>query len=152
MKRAPPGVVTDTVQTDSTGAQRRRLGFRIFLSLFYLTAGVFHILLPAPFIMITPDWVPWPSAVILFTGLCELAGAVGLWVPRLRKSAGIGLALYAVAVYPANIHHAFLDMALAQPQLGLAYHIPRLLAQPVLVWVTLYAVGLERWRLWFKSF
>ena len=34
----------------------------------------------APFVAITPDWVPVPHVVILLTGLCEIAGALALSV------------------------------------------------------------------------
>lgn len=121
------------------------LALRIFLAILYLVAGAFHILRPAPFLSITPEWVPWPAQIIFFTGFCEIAGAIGLFVPRVRKFAGIGLALYAVAVFPANINHAVLDMSFAYPVLGLWYHVPRLLLQPVLVWAALFAAQVTRW-------
>jgi uncharacterized membrane protein len=118
---------------------------RALLAILYLVAGIFHILLPAPFMSITPGWVPWPATVILLTGLCEIAGATALFIPHLQKAAGIGLALYAIAVFPANINHAMLDMYLAHPVLGLWYHIPRLAFQPVLVWASLYATKIITW-------
>ena len=119
---------------------------RLFLCGLYVVAGLFHLLKPAPFLTITPAWVPAPQAVIFATGLCELGGAFALlFVPRLRRAAGIALALYAVCVYPANINHALLDQSGGPRALGLWYHIPRLLLQPVLVWATLYAVAIVNW-------
>ena len=50
----------------------------------------------------------------------------------------MALALYAIAVFPANIHHAQLDLGSAHPVLGLWYHIPRLALQPALVWLALW--------------
>jgi uncharacterized membrane protein len=117
----------------------RQNAVRTFLALLYALAGVLHIALPAPFLSITPTWVPWPTTVIFITGLCEIAGAIGLFIPPLRKTAGIGLALYAVAVFPANINHAIMDLSLAHPVLGPWYHVPRLAFQPVLVWAALMA-------------
>ncbi len=118
---------------------------RAILALLYLAAGILHLAIPDPFLRIMPGWVPWPREVILFTGLCEIAGAAGLLVPRLRRAAGIGLALYAVCVFPANIKHALDDLARAQPQLGWWYHAPRLMLQPVLVWWALKAGEVIRW-------
>ena len=66
---------------------------------------------PPPFLTITPVWVPWPEAVVLWTGIAELLGAAGLiqpWSKQLRRAAGIGLALYALCVWPANMNH-FVD-------------------------------------------
>ncbi len=120
-----------------------RIVARAVLAAIYLAAGVFHLATPAPFLLITPGWVPFPRQVILATGLCELAGAAGLLTARFRRAAGFGLALYAVCVYPANIKHAM--GGLPGVQLGLWYHVPRLLLQPVLVWWALFAGGLVTW-------
>ena len=41
-------------------------------------------------------------AWVYFTGLCEIAGAVGLLLPRFRSLAGICLILLLIAMFPAN--------------------------------------------------
>ncbi|MBW6426083.1 DoxX family protein [Rhizobium sp. XQZ8] len=129
-----------------TGTWRRRL--RIGLSIFYGLAGILHIAWPAPFLTITPGWVPMPQIVILATGVCELAGAVGLWNRRTLRLAAIGLALYAVCVYPANIKHAFDGLTATDVNLlTWVYHVPRLALQPVIVWLPLFASGLVTWPL-----
>ena len=90
-----------------------RGALRYLLALIYLVAGVIHIRSPAGFVQITPGWVPAPALVVLVTGLCEIAGAVALaFMPSLRRAAGIGLAVYAVCVFPANINHALNDIAI----------------------------------------
>jgi uncharacterized membrane protein len=111
---------------------------RALLAVLYVVAGIFHLAWPAPFLTITPAWVPLPTYVIAATGLCEIAGAFALYIPSLRNAAGIALALYAVAVFPANIKHAAMDFHAASPGLGLWYHIPRLALQPLIVWAALY--------------
>lgn len=114
---------------------------RWVLAIFYAAAGVIHLLLPRPFLLITPHWVPWPETIIALTGVAELLGAAGLIQPfdaRLRKSAGWGLAAYAVCVFPANINHFVMDMQRPDHGLGLAYHVPRMFAQPLLVWLALW--------------
>jgi uncharacterized membrane protein len=118
---------------------------RTILAVAFLAAGGLHVLIPAPFLGITPGWVPFAPAVIAVTGLAEIAGAVGLMVPRLRRAAGIGLALYAVCVFPANIQHAIIDLNRAEPLLGWAYHGPRLLLQPVIAWLCLWVAGVIDW-------
>lgn len=40
--------------------------------------------------------------MILLTGIAEISGASGLFLPRTRMLAGIMLALYAVCVYRAD--------------------------------------------------
>ena len=57
--------------------------------------------------------MPHPEAVIALTGLAELAGAAALlqpWSPGLRRAGGIGLALYALCVWPANVNHMIMDL------------------------------------------
>ena len=88
-----------------------RTGLRWLLASIYLLAGVLHIMRPLPFLTIMPHWVPWPEQVVLFTGLCEIAGATGLLIPRLRGAAGAMLALYALCVWPANMQHAINDLS-----------------------------------------
>src|SRR5271163_4758962 len=111
-----------------------RTAMRWVLVLFYLAAGYVHLAMPNTFMPVMPDWVPASYQVILFTGLCEIAGAIGLIVPRTRWLAGLMLALYAVAVFPVNIKHAIYGPAIAGIPNMWWYHGPRLLLQPVLVW------------------
>jgi uncharacterized membrane protein len=123
-------------------AGRARALTRLALGLLYGAAGTLHLALPGPFLAITPGWVPHPSLVIALTGLAELAGAAGLvqpFSPALRRAAGWGLAAYALCVWPANVNHLLLDLARPDHGLGLAYHVPRLAFQPVLIWAALWA-------------
>jgi uncharacterized membrane protein len=109
---------------------------------------VIHIVSPRPFLIIMPQWVPAPEAVVLWTGIAELLGAVGLAQGAslpIRRAASIGLALYAVCVFPANINHFAIDLAKSDHGAGLAYHVPRMFAQPVLVWLALWAGGVIEW-------
>ena len=125
-----------------------RAALRWLLAALYVVAGGFHLARPHPFLTITPAWVPWPDRVILLTGLAELAGALALaqpWSRPLRRAAGAALAVYAVCVYPANVNHMMLDMALAHPALGWGYHVPRLLAQPLIVWLALWVGEVFVW-------
>ncbi|MET1757090.1 DoxX family protein [Novosphingobium sp. RD2P27] len=117
---------------------------RITLAVLYAVAGLAHLLIPGPFLSVTPRWVPSPEAVIAITGLAELAGAAGLIQTnslQTRRWAGWGLALYALCVWPANLLHMQIDMAKPDGGLGLAYHIPRMLAQPLIIWWALWASG-----------
>lgn len=123
---------------------------RYVLAASYALAGYFHLADPQPFLAIMPAWVPMPDAVVFWTGIAELLGAVALaqgFSPQLKKAGAIGLALYAVCVFPANIHHFALDMARPDGGLGLGYHVPRMFAQPLLVWLALWTGGVTDWPL-----
>ena len=124
-----------------------RATFRWLLVLFYGVAGVLHLAIPGPFLSIMPPFLPAPEVVVALTGIAEILGAAGLaqpWSKRLRAAAGIGLALYALCVWPANVNHMLIDLAKSDGS-NLAYHIPRMFAQPVLIWLALWASGATDW-------
>ncbi len=122
-----------------------RKSLRLLVALAYLIAGVAHLRAPGGFLQITPGWVPFPEAVVALTGIAEIAGAVGLMIPRLRYAAGIGLALYALCVWPANINHALNDIAIGGRDLSWWYHGPRLVLQPVIIWLALWVGDVTDW-------
>lgn len=115
------------------------------LACLYGFVGTMHLLWPTPFLKITPDWVPSPHLVIFLTGLCEIAGAVGIVTAPLQRVAGIGLALYAVCVFPANIKHAIDALSGDTSVWEWIYHLLRLPLQPVLIWLPLFAGRVVRW-------
>jgi uncharacterized membrane protein len=103
-----------------------RTGLLWLIALFYTAAGYAHLANPAPFLLITPPWVPAPEAVVALTGLAELAGAAGLLQP-----------------WSAPLRRADLDRAGGGA--GLGYHVPRLAFQPVLIWLALWVSHATDW-------
>ena len=124
---------------------RLRRVLRWGLAGIYLAAGVLHLTKADGFAAIVPPVVPFPKAVVLFTGACELMGAVGLLLPLTRRLAGIMLALYALCVWPANIYEAFWHVPAPPLPDSWWYHAPRLAFQPVMIWWALYAGGVVDW-------
>lgn len=132
---------------DVPGETRMRRAGRWLLALFYALAGVGHFVFADAVVRIVPLWVPEARAVVLATGVAELIGAVGLLTQRWRVAAGWALALYALCVWPANMRHAAMDLIwLGGSGGGLSgwYHVPRLLAQPLVIWWALWASGAVR--------
>ena len=60
-----------------------------------------------------PPGIPSPMGMVYFTGLCEIAGAIGLLVPRTRTAASWALIAFLLAILPANIHAARAGLTLA---------------------------------------
>lgn len=118
---------------------------RLVLALAYGFVGYVHLKSPEDFLPIMPDLVPFPREVVLTTGVAEIAGAIGLMIPKLCRAAAWGLAAYAVCVFPANIKHAMEGIVVSGHVLGWGYHGPRLLAQPVIIWWALWAGGVTDW-------
>ena len=82
----------------------RRIGRWLF-ALVFVSAGIVHLVAPHVYAPAMPPGLPAPRALILLSGLAEIAGGLGLVVssPGVRRVAGWGLALLLVAVYPANV-------------------------------------------------
>lgn len=124
------------------GSWRARM--RIAMALALLLVGIDHWLTPERYLAMMPDYVPLHRPLVLFTGACEIAGALGLLLPATRRLAGWALALYFLCVFPANLHNALqgLDVA-GLPQAGWYYWV-RLPFQPLIIAWALYAG--EAWR------
>lgn len=78
----------------------------ILLALFFLMAGIAHFTQTDAFAAIVPPPLPFKSLIVQVTGAMELAFAVGLLIPRLRRMTGWLLAAFLLAVLPANIYMA----------------------------------------------
>jgi uncharacterized membrane protein len=93
---------------------------RIALALLFAGMGISHFV---PSVrrgmraMIPPSLrrpgLPSPAVLVAFTGLCELAGAIGLVAPWqlvgmewVRWIAGVALVVFLIAVFPANAYAA----------------------------------------------
>ena len=135
----------------SSSAETLRVISRVLLAAFYFAAGMLHLRSPDGFILIVPSFVPWPAEIVWLTGWCEIIGAVALFIPPLRRAAGIGLALYAICVFPANINHAFNHVDVGGLPNSWWYHAPRFALQPVFVWWALFCTGVIDWPLRSRS-
>ncbi len=141
----PSGTATPDDGRLGPRLERARTIGRVVLAIAYFIVGVLHLRETNGFAAIVPDWVPAPRAVVIATGCCELLGSLALLTPRLRRLAGIMLALYAVCVFPANINQAVKHIAINGVVLGWGYHAPRFAFQPVLVWWALFCGGVVNW-------
>lgn len=79
----------------------------------FIAAGVNHFVMPAFYRRIVPPGFGDPATMVAISGVAEVAGGVGLLVPRLRRAAGWGLVTLLVAVFPANVY-----MAVAPERVG----------------------------------
>ena len=83
------------------------------LALAFVSMGVMHFL-PGPGKMMARLIPPRlrgtgllsPRALVVFTGLCEIAGGIGMLVPATRGAAAVGLVVFLIAVFPANAYAA----------------------------------------------
>jgi uncharacterized membrane protein len=87
--------------------------YRIFRSVaraltaaFFIAAGANHFLHAGFYIRIVPPSFPSPALLVTISGVCEIAGGVGILIPPLRQAAGWGLIALLIAVFPANLYMA----------------------------------------------
>ncbi len=88
-----------------------QLTIRIVLGVLFAAMGVLHFV-PAmargmaaiiPPALKRPG-LPSPKTLVRFTGLCEIAGGVGLILAPTAVAAAIALIVFLVAVFPANAY------------------------------------------------
>jgi uncharacterized membrane protein len=74
--------------------------------MFFLTASAHWGKRRRDLIRMVPPIFPRPDLLVTVTGLLEILGATGLFIPGTARAAGICLALLLIALFPANIHAA----------------------------------------------
>jgi uncharacterized membrane protein len=82
------------------------LAGRIGMSAMLVFTAIGHFAFPKGMAMMLPSLLPYKDAIVLITGLIELAAAVGLLLPAMYRTTGWWLILFFVAILPANISAA----------------------------------------------
>ena len=128
---------------DSSTLELVQLVVRVLVAAVFVFMGVTHFLPKTQRVMselIPPvmrtEGLFKPRNLVLFTGACEIVGGIGLLVPPVQLAAGIALAFFLIAVFPANAYasqHPELFGAIAIP------FLPRLVAQVAFIGVVLFA-------------
>lgn len=117
---------------------------RLLLAALFVFMGIAHFL-PGPkrtmAAMIPPrlrhEGIASPRNLVRFTGLCELAGGLGLLFPPTTVVAGICLIVFLVAVFPANAYAAGHRERFGRAAIPL---VPRLIAQVLLMALIVLAI------------
>ena len=83
-----------------------RLFSIVIMSIFYISVGVNHFIIPEWFLQIVPPRLPYKLELVYISGFLEIILGVMLLIPATRFYAAWGLILLLIAVYPANIYLA----------------------------------------------
>jgi uncharacterized membrane protein len=78
-----------------------------------------------------------PRNLVIFTGVCEIAGGIGLVYPPTSVAAGVCLVVFLLAVFPANMHAAAHPERFGRVAIPL---VPRLIGQLVLIALVVLAI------------
>jgi uncharacterized membrane protein len=76
---------------------------RVIAVLPLLASGVLHFTRTALMASIIPPFFPDRPQLVLLTGVLEFAGAVGLLLPAFTRVASACLAVFMIAIFPANV-------------------------------------------------
>lgn len=137
----------DKVGVPTLGDWSARMRFGLSVAMLFF--GLDHLLTPERYIPMIKSFIPFPYAIVVFTGLCEIAGGLGLFLPRIRRLAGIMLAVYFLCVFPANIANALNGLSIQELPEAQTYYWIRLGFQPLAIWWALVAgnvIGLRPYR------
>jgi uncharacterized membrane protein len=115
---------------------------RLALAIFFILAGINHFISPEVYLGIMPAYLPSTLLLVQVSGVAEVMGGIGVLIPRLRKTAGWGLIVLLVAVFPANIHAALHGMVIhghAVPEWVLWARLPLQFVFIAWVWAACFA-------------
>ena len=79
---------------------------RVGLSLFFAFSALGHFVMTRAMAEMIPPSIPYRIELIYITGVLELLGAIGVWIPRLTRLTGFLLIVMLIGVLPANIYSA----------------------------------------------
>jgi uncharacterized membrane protein len=79
---------------------------RVVVALPLFASGVLHFARTGLLATIIPPFFPYPPQLVLVSGATELAGAVGLLLPAFTRAASACLAVFMIAIFPANVYAA----------------------------------------------
>jgi uncharacterized membrane protein len=121
--------------TKDVSGTRRSGWLRGMLAALFIASGLVHLVRPRVYLPMMPPYLPYPSALILVSGVAEIAGGIGLLFPPTRRVARYGLIALLVAVFPANIQMAVNGFTNGDSPLLLTLLLARLPLQPLLIWL-----------------
>ena len=112
---------------------------RVGLTLFFVFTGLGHFIRTEGMVEMVPPSIPYRVELIYLTGVLELLGAVGVWVPRLMRLTGLCLILMLIGILPANIYSAVHRVDFGGHGAGPTYLLVRVPFQLFVIWWTYFA-------------
>ena len=89
-----------------TGQFDFALSARIAMAVMLVFTAIAHFAFTKGMIMMIPEFIPFKKEIVYFTGIIEIAAAVGLLIPGLQVLTGWSLILFFLLLLPANINAA----------------------------------------------
>ena len=123
----------------------REAGLIAVVIMFLFTGSTHFSAMKHDYAAMLPSPLSGNLGIIYLTGVLEIAGALGLLVPRTRRLASICLVLYVLAVFPGNVYAAVNEVPFrGEPPTPLWLRTPIQLFFIGMVWWTAGRRPLER--------
>jgi uncharacterized membrane protein len=116
-------------------AKRARVG----VSLFFIFTAIGHFIRTEEMAAMVPPSIPYRIELIYLTGVLELLGAIGAWIPQLTRVTGFFLILMLIGLLPTNIYSAINRVDFGGHDAGPAYLLVRIPFQLFVIWWTYFA-------------
>jgi uncharacterized membrane protein len=124
---------------------------RVGLSLFFVVTAIGHFISTEEMATMLPPAVPYRVELIYFTGVLELLGAMGVWIPRLMRLTGLLLILMLIGLLPANVYSAINRVDFGGHGAGPAYLLVRVPFQLFVIWWAYFSTEQDWFRREVKS-
>ncbi|ADV81674.1 DoxX family protein [Terriglobus saanensis] len=112
-------------------------------ALLYVFAGINHLWHPQPYLGVMPPYFAGPAFWVAFTGYCEIAGGLGLFLHRTRSLSAWSIAAMLLGYFTVHIH-MLVHQADLYPTIPVWGLWARLAFQPVLIaWALLYSGSID---------
>lgn len=105
----------------------------IGIALVFGFTGMGHFMLTEPMAKMLPPWVPGRIPLVYATGVLEIAAALAVLIPRLRKLVGWGLIAMLILFLPVNIYAAINRIEMGGHEWGPIYLLIRVPLQLILI-------------------
>ncbi len=98
----------------------------------FVVAGIMHFIIPKQYERIMPEYIPNHRAMVLWSGVFEILGGIGIMIPATETFSGYGLILLLIAVMP--VHIDMFRKAIAKKPVSL-FSLLTLIRIPIQFWI-----------------
>jgi uncharacterized membrane protein len=121
---------------------------RLAMSSMLAFTAIGHFIFSEGMALMIPPFIPFREGLVIFTGLIEIAAAIGLLLPRTSRITSWLLILFFIMVLPANIYAAMEQVSYVEADFngpGVTYLWFRIPLQLIFIlWVYYFGVCLEK--------
>ena len=118
-----------------------KIAGKISIAALFCFTALGHFFKPGEMLEMLPPWVPQRRAVVLLSGVLELAFAIGILIPPISHRTAIAAVVFLFLAAPLNIYSAYQRVNFGGHAAGPAYLWVRLPLQLFLVgWIWWFAL------------